>query len=108
MTAASVLIGACDAASVDATASMPAAGANGSSPCRLTTMVSSSQPAMSAHSASRSVPEAWVVAVSATCTPLPASARRSEEHTSELQSLIRISYADFVLQKKTTLHIPHK
>src|SRR3546814_10309738 len=30
---------------------------------------------------------------------------RSEEHTSELQSLMRISYAVFCL-KKTTLHIP--
>src|SRR3546814_1621892 len=29
--------------------------------------------------------------------------RRSEEHTSELQSLMRISYAVFCLQKKTTL-----
>src|SRR3546814_10903874 len=28
---------------------------------------------------------------------------RSEEHTSELQSLMRISYAVFCLQKKTTL-----
>src|SRR3546814_6357840 len=27
---------------------------------------------------------------------------RSEEHTSELQSLMRISYADFCLQKKKT------
>src|SRR3546814_3203932 len=27
---------------------------------------------------------------------------RSEEHTSELQSLMRISYADFCLQKKQT------
>src|SRR3546814_1559564 len=27
---------------------------------------------------------------------------RSEEHTSELQSLMRISYAGFCLQKKTT------
>src|SRR3546814_2784388 len=27
---------------------------------------------------------------------------RSEEHTSELQSLMRISYADFCLKKKTT------
>src|SRR3546814_4971425 len=31
--------------------------------------------------------------------PLPA---RSEEHTSELQSLMRISYAVFCLKKKTT------
>src|SRR3546814_2001735 len=30
-----------------------------------------------------------------------ASERRSEEHTSELQSLMRISYAVFCLQKKT-------
>src|SRR3546814_6417371 len=29
---------------------------------------------------------------------------RSEEHTSELQSLMRISYAVFCLKKKTTLH----
>src|SRR3546814_3406016 len=29
--------------------------------------------------------------------------RRSEEHTSELQSLMRISYAVFCLKKKTTL-----
>src|SRR3546814_10552980 len=29
---------------------------------------------------------------------------RSEEHTSELQSLMRISYAVFCLKKKTNLH----
>src|SRR3546814_6791970 len=29
---------------------------------------------------------------------------RSEEHTSELQSLMRISYAVFCLKKKTTCH----
>src|SRR3546814_3081843 len=32
---------------------------------------------------------------------------RSEEHTSELQSLMRISYAVFCLKKKTQ-HIKHK
>src|SRR3546814_9520530 len=32
-----------------------------------------------------------------------AAARRSEEHTSELQSLMRISYAVFCLKKKNTL-----
>src|SRR3546814_3695649 len=32
----------------------------------------------------------------------PARWRRSEEHTSELQSLMRISYAVFCLQKKNT------
>src|SRR3546814_4920274 len=31
-----------------------------------------------------------------------ASTRRSEEHTSELQSLMRISYAVFCLKKKNT------
>src|SRR3546814_3352754 len=31
--------------------------------------------------------------------------RRSEEHTSELQSLMRISYAVFCLYKKTTLQL---
>src|SRR3546814_1039231 len=45
---------------------------------------------------------------------LPAPAR-SEEHTSELQSLMRISYAVFCLKKKkakhtttTPYHLPHK
>src|SRR3546814_10310576 len=33
--------------------------------------------------------------------PLQLLARRSEEHTSELQSLMRISYAVFCLNKKT-------
>src|SRR3546814_10153583 len=31
--------------------------------------------------------------------------RRSEEHTSELQSLMRISYAVFCLKKKKTKHL---
>src|SRR3546814_3408458 len=34
-------------------------------------------------------------------------AGRSEEHTSELQSLMRISYAVFCLKKKTTNNINH-
>src|SRR3546814_6791487 len=33
-------------------------------------------------------------------SPRPGGARRSEEHTSELQSLMRNSYAGFVLKKK--------
>src|SRR3546814_4605648 len=33
------------------------------------------------------------------------TADRSEEHTSELQSLMRISYAVFCLKKKTALHL---
>src|SRR3546814_9382874 len=32
---------------------------------------------------------------------------KSEEHTSELQSLMRISYAVFCLKKKNTTHIQH-
>src|SRR3546814_9974315 len=32
---------------------------------------------------------------------------RSEEHTSELQSLMRISYAVFCLKKKTTQELTH-
>src|SRR3546814_2731550 len=31
--------------------------------------------------------------------------KRSEEHTSELQSLMRISYAVFCLKKKTTIQL---
>src|SRR3546814_9841960 len=38
----------------------------------------------------------------ASCAPL--SVPRSDEHTSELQSLMRISYAVFCLTKKTTLN----
>src|SRR3546814_5427283 len=34
------------------------------------------------------------------------SEHRSEEHTSELQSLMRISYAVFCLKKKTHMHKP--
>src|SRR3546814_6456293 len=34
--------------------------------------------------------------------------RRSEEHTSELQSLMRISYAVFCLKKKNTTNTKHK
>src|SRR3546814_958007 len=34
--------------------------------------------------------------------------RRSEEHTSELQSLMRISYAVFCLKKKNKKTKPHK
>src|SRR3546814_1417194 len=36
--------------------------------------------------------------------PLFAGEARSEEHTSELQSLMRISYAVFCLKKKNTKH----
>src|SRR3546814_5144975 len=38
------------------------------------------------------------------CTSSCCCACRSEEHTSELQSLMRISYAVFCLKKKKTYH----
>src|SRR3546814_2195645 len=38
---------------------------------------------------------------------LDGSLGRSEEYTSELQSLMRISYAVFCLKKKTNIHIHH-
>src|SRR3546814_1332103 len=37
----------------------------------------------------------------------PAVASRSEEHTSELQSLMRISYAVFCLKKKNKIRTDH-
>src|SRR3546814_3005083 len=42
------------------------------------------------------------------CLLHPIHAPRSEEHTSELQSLMRISYAVFCLKKKTYLNITDK
>src|SRR3546814_2821801 len=38
---------------------------------------------------------------------IPVPAHRSEEHTSELQSLMRISYAVFCLKKKKEIHKHH-
>src|SRR3546814_2430919 len=40
------------------------------------------------------------------CRRPPLTPDRSEEHTSELQSLMRISYAVFCLKKKTDPYIP--
>src|SRR3546814_9464960 len=40
-------------------------------------------------------------------SPPPKRLGKSEEHTSELQSLMRISYAVFCLQKKTYTNIQH-
>src|SRR3546814_5405648 len=39
-------------------------------------------------------------------TGFPVCIRRSEEHTSELQSLMRISYAVFCLKKKSNTYLP--
>src|SRR3546814_1110021 len=41
-----------------------------------------------------------------TGTTAATASERSEEHTSELQSLMRISYAVFCLKKKTQQHMP--
>src|SRR3546814_1799688 len=50
----------------------------------------------------RSVPETWnrPAANSMSAAAASISSDRSEEHTSELQSLMRISYAVFCLKKK--------
>src|SRR3546814_5117009 len=42
-----------------------------------------------------------------TCWATTLPSTRSEEHTSELQSLMRISYAGFCLKKKTLEQINH-
>src|SRR3546814_6481061 len=42
------------------------------------------------------------------CCPNVSFASRSEEHTSELQSLMRISYAVYCLKKITNQHIESK
>src|SRR3546814_7905819 len=55
---------------------------------------------------SRNLGEALMEICSCPLPPAASVAARSEEHTSELQSLVRISYAVFCL-KKNTLHIPH-
>src|SRR3546814_3413171 len=55
---------------------------------------------------------AFSAARSGSCVPaVPPAPARSEEHTSELQSLMRISYAVFCLKKKKTrkrMHTKHQ
>src|SRR3546814_3058871 len=48
------------------------------------------------------VPTGSCVKMGGTLAAHKGNAKRSEEHTSELQSLMRISYAVFCLKKKTT------
>src|SRR3546814_2023567 len=50
-----------------------------------------------------SVPTSCRMAAVCTCW----CSRRSEEHTSDLQSLMRISYAVFCLKKKRQKHMHH-
>src|SRR3546814_9020414 len=70
------------------------------------------------HSGSGTVPKNWLVTGSGNSSPRPQRrsiaaigsmptrwAKRSEEHTSELQSLMRISYAVFCLKKKQNTKI---
>src|SRR3546814_8015523 len=57
----------------------------------------------------RSTPRSALSCAARACTSriraaAPACGRRSEEHTSELQSLMRISYAVFCLKKKKYRH----
>src|SRR3546814_6390526 len=47
-------------------------------------------------------------AVQGALQPLGGADDRSEEHTSELQSLMRISYAVFCLKKKKKINDAHK
>src|SRR3546814_9897960 len=75
----------------------------------LTPLDRSSNPRTSAMSRLLSRLSISLIAVVAACgTTVPAHAQswaeswRSEEHTSELQSLMRISYAVFCLKKKNT------
>src|SRR3546814_5871154 len=49
---------------------------------------------------SRSNCQLWKGQVKLFCEPMSSRTSRSEEHTSELQSLMRISYAVFCLKKK--------
>src|SRR3546814_1075927 len=46
----------------------------------------------------------FILALDRNATPESYQAQRSEEHTSELQSLMRISYAVFCLKKKNTVN----
>src|SRR3546814_9205843 len=50
--------------------------------------------------------ETWRTLRRATNEGKPPCRERSEEHTSELQSLMRISYAVFCLKKKRRIHQP--
>src|SRR3546814_1299199 len=58
---------------------------------------------LSAARTMNQVSSAWKIGL---CEPMTNSSR-SEEHTSELQSLMRISYAVFCLKKKQQQHENH-
>src|SRR3546814_9355744 len=54
--------------------------------------------------ASQLISESRAVATASADLGPTTTRRRSEEHTSELQSLMRISYAVFCLKKNTMMH----
>src|SRR3546814_1125499 len=49
-------------------------------------------------------PHCWLTGRAGLARPPESRPNRSEEHTSELQSLMRISYAVFCLKKKKNMH----
>ena len=59
-----------------------------------------SNSATAAPAANRYLTDIWQIFAAATAAPATPNSSRSEEHTSELQSQFRISYAVFCLKKK--------
>src|SRR3546814_20374685 len=59
---------------------------------------------LSTDSAAKARMAAIIIDASSATARIRLVAGRSEEHTSELQSLMRISYAVFCLKKKITIH----
>src|SRR3546814_3262548 len=68
------------------------------------TMVETMPAAEAAATAADPAPSGWAIGIPATCvsSAIWCGSPRSEEHTSELQSLMRISYAVFCLKKQNT------
>src|SRR3546814_4895540 len=85
------------------TQSCKATDMRGSSPCR---MNSSSAMAIARRRQS-SASQRKLPSTAANALLASRAGRRSEEHTSELQSLMRISYAVFCLKKKTHKQIKY-
>src|SRR3546814_10790664 len=75
---------------------------------RISTGTSTSGPMTAAKATGEASPKAAMATAMASSKLLPAAvnatAVRSEEHTSELQSLMRISYAVFCLTNKNYIH----
>src|SRR3546814_1057132 len=80
-----------------ASASWPSWACAWARTCRCSSMAATPGPRRLANGSLR-----WTCRQPGTCSPT----RKSEEHTSELQSLMRISYAVFCLQKKIELRNP--